>query len=218
MFTEDGAGQLELDSFPLLKSYGDVISALTVLLTEEHDYKTVVLDSLDHLEPLVWQKTVENANNPAINSIEDFGYGKGYIEAQAYWREILTLLDRLRNEKGIAYILTAHAHIKRFDSPECESYDRYQIKLHDKASALVQESLDCVFFCNYQTVVQKSDVGFGKEKTRGIGTGQRNIYTVEKPAYIAKNRFGLPEKMPLDWQAFVTALQANKQKGTNING
>ncbi|WP_163836922.1 ATP-binding protein [Spartinivicinus ruber] len=215
LFTEDGAGQLTVDSFPLLKSYEDVIGALNALLNEEHDYKTVVLDSLDHLEPLVWEHTAVKAGKV---SIEDFGFGKGYLEALNNWRQILDLLDRLRNEKNMAYILTAHAHIKRFDSPECEPYDRYQIKLHDKASALVQESLDCVFFCNYQTVVQKTDVGFGKEKTRGIGTGQRNIYTVEKPAYIAKNRFNLPEKLPLDWGAFVTALQNNKAVGTNING
>ncbi|NYZ70013.1 AAA family ATPase, partial [Endozoicomonas sp. SM1973] len=139
-------------------------------------------------------------------SVEDFGYGKGYTEAQKYWREILNLLDRLRNEKNIAYILTAHAHIKRFDSPETDSYDRYQIKLNDKASGLVQESVDCVLFCNYQVNINKADVGFGKEKARGISTGQRLIHTVEKPAYIAKNRFNLPEKMPLSWEAFTNAL------------
>ncbi|NYZ70527.1 AAA family ATPase, partial [Endozoicomonas sp. SM1973] len=61
LFTEDGAGQLALDSFPLLKTYEDVISALNALINEEHDFKTVVLDSLDHLEPLVWEHTATKA-------------------------------------------------------------------------------------------------------------------------------------------------------------
>lgn len=215
LFTEDGAGLLEVDSFPLLKSYDDVISSLTSLLNEEHEFKTVVLDSLDHLEPLVWEKVTNAAN---VDSIASIDFGKGYTEALTYWRQIMDLLDRLRNEKNIAYVLIGHSNIKRFDSPDCEPYDRYQLKLHDKASGLVQERVDCVFFCNYQTVVQKTNVGFGKEKARGIGTGQRHVYTVEKPAYKAKNRFNLPEKLPLSWGAFMTALQNNKTTGTNING
>ncbi|MCX4027879.1 ATP-binding protein [Spartinivicinus marinus] len=203
LFTEDGAGQLELNSFPLLTSYFDVIQALAALYNEEHNFQTVVLDSLDHLEPLIWSHTAQQCNK---DSIEDFGYGKGYMEALRYWREILGWLDALRNQKGMIYILTAHTHIKRFDSPETDSYDRYQIKLNDKASGLVQESVDCVLFCNYQVNINKADVGFGKEKARGISTGQRLIHTVEKPAYIAKNRFNLPEKMPLSWEAFTNAL------------
>lgn len=216
LFTEDGAGLLEVDSFPLLKSYDDVISSLTALINEEHDYKTVVLDSLDHLEPLIWNEVAKKANKA---NIEDIGFAKGYIMALSYWRQIIDLLDRLRNEKNIAYILIGHINVKRFDSPETEPYDRYQLKLHDKAGAFIQECVDCVFFCNYQTAIQKSTLGNGQTRVRGVSNGQRYIYTVEKPAYKAKNRFNLPEQLPLDWQAFVTALQANKQQnlGNNIN-
>ncbi|MBU2708778.1 ATP-binding protein [Zooshikella marina] len=214
LFTEDGAGLLELDSFPVLKSYEDTTSALNALLCEEHEFKTVVLDSLDHLEPLVWDIVAKKAGK---NSIEEIGFGKGYIEALAYWRVILDLLDRLRVEKKMAVILISHSNIKRFDSPETEPYDRYQLKLHDKASALMQEWSDCVLFCNYQTTIQRDKLSNGQDKARGVGTGQRNIYTVEKPAYKAKNRFNLPEKMPLSWEAFMTALQTNSQRGTTIN-
>lgn len=203
LFTEDGAGLLELNSFPLLTTYADVIQALSVLYHEKHAYKTVVIDSLDHLEPLIWSHTAKQFNK---ESIEAFGYGKGYIEAVHFWREIITWLNALRNQRGMTYILIAHSHIKRFDSPETDSYDRYQIKLNEKASSFIQESVDCVFFCNYQVNINKADVGFGKEKARGISTGQRLIHTVEKPAYIAKNRFNLPEKLPLSWGDFTNAL------------
>ncbi|RDH44644.1 ATP-binding protein [Zooshikella ganghwensis] len=203
LFTEDGAGALQVNAFPLLTSFPDVISALQALYQEQHEFQTVVLDSLDHLEPLIWTYTAQQHGK---SSIEDFGYGKGYGEALTYWRQCLAWLDALRNEKNMAIILIAHTQVKRFDSPETEPYDRYQIKLHDRASALIQESVDCVLFTNFKTVVKKTDVGFGNEVTRGITTGQRVLYTQETPAFLAKNRYGLPPEIPLQWDAFSQAL------------
>jgi hypothetical protein len=52
----------------------------------------------------------------------------------------------------------------------------------------------------------KSDVGFNKKVTRALGSGERVLYTAERPAFLAKNRYGLPDVMPLDWGAFGAAL------------
>lgn len=213
--TEDGLGGLEVDTFPPAKSYRDVIDAIAALYTSEHDYKTVVLDSLDHLEPLIWKHLCDVYVGPKgerYSSIEEFGYGKGYIEALDLWREILTGLDALRNEKGMTIILIGHTEVKRFESPTSASYDRYQIKLHKRASELVQESVDCVLFADYQTVIEKEEKGFGATKSRGISTGKRYVFTQGAPGYLAKNRYNLPPKLPLSWQAFSDAL--NNKKGT----
>ncbi len=51
--TEDGLDQIDTDSFPLCHSLDDVMAALTALATEEHDYQTVVIDSLDWLARLI---------------------------------------------------------------------------------------------------------------------------------------------------------------------
>jgi AAA domain len=192
--TEDGQGTLDLTSFPLSKSYGDVMEALTSLATEDHSFGTVVVDSLDWLEPLIWKKVAEDAN---LKSIEDIGYGKGYVAALDLWREYLAALDYLRNVKRMVIIQTAHAEIKRFDSPETEAYDRYNIKLHKSASALVQEHCDVVLFANYRVGTQQSDAGFGQKKTRAVGSGQRAIFTQEKPAFHAKTRFTMPDSIEL---------------------
>ena len=103
-------------------------------------------------------------------------------------------------------IQIAHADIKRFDSPEHEPYDRYVIKLHARAAALLQEHSDIVLFANYRVSTVKSDVGFNKKVTRALGSGERVLYTAERPAFLAKNRFGLPDTLPLDWQAFAAAM------------
>ncbi len=210
--TEDGLGKLEVDAFPMMTSFQDVLDALSALYTSEHQYQTVIIDSLDHLEPLVWQHLCDHYVGPKgerYQSIEDFGYGKGFLLALDLWRQLLEGLDALRNDKGMAFILIAHSEIKRFESPMTDSYDRYQIKLHKRASDLVQESVDCVMFADYKTVIEKEEGGFNKVKTRGISTGQRYLYTEARPSFVAKNRYGLPAELPLNWQAFSDALTNN---------
>ncbi len=194
--TEDGLGSIAVPTFGLLRSFDEVMQAIGSLYDEEHAFQTVVVDSLDWLEPLIWQHTAQQHNQP---NIEAFGYGKGYLAALDNWRAVLEGLNALRDERGMAVILLAHAEIKRFDSPETEPYDRYQPKLHVRASALVQEHVDAVLFANYRISTLKSDAGFGKKVVRGVSGGDRLLHTVERPAFLAKNRFGLPETLPLSW-------------------
>jgi len=194
--TEDGLGTIGAFTFGVLRSFDAVMEALRCLCTEEHDFETLVVDSLDWLEPLIWQHTAQTHNQP---DIEAFGYGKGYLAALDTWRRFLDGVNALRDERGMGVILIAHAEIRRFDSPETEPYDRYQPKLHRSASALVQEHVDAVLFANYRVSTLKSDVGFNKKVVRGVSGGDRLLHTVERPAFLAKNRFGLPETLPLSW-------------------
>jgi hypothetical protein len=203
VLTEDGLGMLKVDHFPLARTFDEVMEALAALYTEPHDYKTVVVDSVDWLEPLVWQRT---CRDNGWSSIEDPGYGKGYIAALDLWRQYLDGLNALRDERGMTVIQIAHTDIRRFDSPEHEPYDRYVIKLHARAAALLQEHSDVVLFANYRISTVKSDVGFNKKVTRALGSGERVLYTTERPAFLAKNRYGLPDVLPLDWQAFAAAM------------
>jgi hypothetical protein len=201
--TEDGLGTISAPTFGMLRSFDEVMQAIGSLYDEAHDFQTVVVDSLDWLEPLIWQHTAQQHKQP---NIEAFGYGKGYLAALDAWRSVLEGLNALRDARGMAVILLAHAEIKRFDSPETEPYDRYQPKLHARASALVQEHVDAVLFANYRITTLKSDAGFGKKVVRGVTGGDRLLHTVERPAFLAKNRFGLPETMPLSWPEFAAGI------------
>ena len=198
--TEDGLGSLAVEHFPLATSVDDVLSAVGSLYSDKHDFKTVALDSVDWLENLIW-KEIEAKYDP-----KELAYGKGAVIAAERWREVLNGLNALRNEKGMSVILIAHCTIKRFDSPETEPFDRYQPKLQDRANALIREWCDAVLFANYKTIVKKDDVGFNKTVARGISTGERLLFTAERPAYMAKNRYGLPESIPLSWEAFESAI------------
>jgi len=200
ILTEDGLGSLKVDHFPMAQSFDDVMGAIDSLYTEKHDFETVVLDSLDWLEAII-QREIEGKHEA-----KELAYGKGALIAAEKWREILEGFNALRNDKGMAVILIAHTTIKRFDSPETEPYDRYQPKLQERSNAVVREWCDALLFANYKTIVKNADVGFNKAVARGISTGERLLYTSEKPAYMAKNRYNLPESIPLSWNAFIEAM------------
>lgn len=190
---EDGIGALDVP-FWNIASFADMMEAIGVLYSEEHDRKTLVIDSLDWLEPFVW---AEACRRNGWENIEAPGYGKGYVGAAAIWREYLEGIRALRDDKGMTIVQIAHEDIKRFDSPDTDPYDRYQIKLHSRAAALVQEHADIVGFMNYRVSIKTTDVGFGQKKLRGVGGGQRVLYLEERPAFLAKNRYSMPPSIDI---------------------
>ena len=66
ILTEDGLGALDVPHFSLATSFDDILQAQGALYTEPHEFKTVVVDSLDWLEPLVWKHVCERNGWPSI--------------------------------------------------------------------------------------------------------------------------------------------------------
>lgn len=206
--TEDGSSELDVARFPLARSLQDILTAIKELGTQEHDYKTVIIDSLDHAEPLVWAHTCEEGGK---KTIEAFGYGKGYVEALYHWRTIFDGLKKLRERKGMAVILISHVQVKRFDDPSSDGYDRFVPKLHKEAANLAIEECDAWGFANYETKVIETTK---EDRKRAVGQGKRIIWWEERPSHLAKNRYNLPANMPLDWATFAAALKEHKTKTT----
>ena len=206
--TEDGLSEIDCSKFPLAKSFDDVVLQLQAVRDEQHDYGTVVIDSLDWLERLVWDRVCADYG---VKSIEkaDGGYGKGYVHALTYWRQIVSLLNDIRARKGMAVILIAHAAVERFEDPEHAAYDRYTPRLHKAACSLVCEWVDAVLFASRRMRVDSTT---GKAAPVGADGGERILRTNGSPACIAKNRFGLPTELPLSWSAFVEALKPGAAK------
>lgn len=197
--TEDGLADIDCESFPLARSFGDVMAALEALYSSEHGYGTVVIDSLDWLERLIW---AEVCRDRGVENIEDIGYAKGYTYAIDKWRIVLNALDALRSDRGLTVVLIAHSKIEKYENPETIPYDRYSPRLHKLASALVQEWADEVLFATYRVHTVKVAEGFDKAKHNGIGTGERILRTIERPAHVAKNRLNLPDELPLDFRVY----------------
>ena len=204
--TEDGLGEIDCRKFPLAQNLGDVIAALTALRDEDHEFRTVVIDSLDWLERLIFDEVCKEFG---VRSIEkaDGGFGKGYVDALVHWRRVLSLLDELRNKRGMMVILLAHAKVERFEDPENTAYDRYAPRLHKHAASLISEWVDAVMFATKRMRVSKDGDARAIASPIGADGGERVLRTNGSPACIAKNRFSLPNEIPLSWDAFLQAYQ-----------
>ena len=218
--TEDGLDEIDCDKFPLAASYDEVAAALSELRREKHDYETVVIDSLDWLERLIWDKLCEQHGVSSIERV-DGGYARGYTHALTFWREIIDHLNALRNRNGMVVLLIAHSKVERFEDPESSSYDRFAPRLHKHAAALVCEWCDAVLFATRKIRTQSEDAGFNRKRTiahaLGKDGGERILRCVGGPSCIAKNRYAITEELPLEWAALVQAMSNNHQ-GAKSNG
>jgi len=207
---EDGIGKLDINHFPIVTTYQQMIDAITAL-HGDHPFKTLVVDSLDWCEPLVWEATCQ-ANEKS--SIEAFGYGKGYVESDKYWRMLLGGFDSLRANKGMHVVLLAHSEVKNIAPPDSDSYDRYQLRLHKRAFNLWKDWAEILLFLNYRISIKKEDKGFS-DRTRAIGSGDRVIYTSERPAWDAKNRYSMSDEIFIGKDETFSAFHAALETSTN---
>ncbi|WP_425070674.1 ATP-binding protein [Sagittula sp. S175] len=190
--TEDGSGALEITSFSegAITEWSDVDAALTELATEDHDFKTLVIDSVTQLEPLIWAETCRRNNWP---DIEQPGYGKGYLAADEVWREFLNACTWLRDYKRMCVVMIGHEVVETFSDPEREDYNRYKLRLHKRAEALIRERVDIVGFLNQAVALDKGKKG--DERAVAKGSGQRQLNLAPRPTFEAGNRYGMPDKI-----------------------
>lgn len=198
--TDDGTDHMDVARIPAPKTWADVKAAVSALTFEEHDFKSLVIDTVNGLEPLVHAHICREANVKSIEDV-DGGFGKGYVRAEEEWIEFFRSLKRLREKMNV--IILGHAKIKPTDDIyQGERYDRYILKMHERAADIVLESVDCMFFANYEQVASKEK---GAKKAKMRGEGRRRMFTEQRPAFVAKNRFDLPFEMDLSWEEFIQA-------------
>jgi len=209
--TEDGISDLNVMAYPLSETVKDVWDAVIELGGEEHPYKTVVIDSADWLERLIWDKVVAMKGNH-VKAITDIDFGKGYGEASTEFSKILTALDGCR-AKGMHVVILAHARTVKVEPPGQSAYTRYEPKLHKTssngpcASEILQEWCDELLFANYRIDVRSENQGFNRERGIAIGGGERMIYTQERATHVAKTRMRLPAEMSLDFSQYAQFIQ-----------
>jgi len=92
------------------------------------------------------------------------------------------------------------------EDPTLPSYDRLDLKMHKRASALAEEYCDVIGLARMQVNTVSEDKGFNAKRTRATTTGARELLTVGQPGFLAKNRYGLTSPLPLSWQAFADAM------------
>ncbi|MEG0327772.1 MAG: ATP-binding protein [Erysipelothrix sp.] len=178
-------------SWPMLMSQVEYVK-------QNKPCSTYVVDTADWAEKLAKEYII--GQSPNTKSIEDFGYGKGYTMLAEEWGRFLNKLQELV-DVGINVVILAHAMMRKFEQPqELGSYDRWELKLEKKTAPLTKEWADAVLFATYEIyVVNVDNQGAAKGKNKAQG-GARIMHTTHNPAWDAKNRWGLADKVPFEFK------------------
>lgn len=178
--------------FPEVMEWNEMLSQIEWLTTSNHDYRTLVMDTLNGFERLCHEFVCARDYNNCWGKNGFTSYMQGYDVSLADWRIMLNALDRLRDAKSMSIICLCHTKVATFKNPEGADYDRYQPDMHPKTWSLTHKWADFVAFINFETFVEKD----GK-RAKATGGQQRIMYTERHAAYDAKNRLGLPSEIVL---------------------
>lgn len=189
--TEGSTKKLDVKRFDVPSSWQMLLQQAEYVRNNK-PCKTYVIDTADWAEKLCTQAICARANKTGI---EDFGYGKGYTYLKEEFGKLLNILEEVINQ-GIHVVFTAHSYLKKFEQPdEMGAYDRYEMKLTKYVAPMLKEWADAVLFANYKTYVISDENG--KKKAQG---GTRIMFTTHNPCWDAKNRDGLPDELPFDFE------------------
>lgn len=197
--TEGSTYHMDVRRVDKPKSWAELNNVVKEFYLEDPVCKTLVIDTADWAEQLCVSSLCEKYKKKGI---EDFGYGKGYTYLQEEFGKLLVSLESVIAH-GINVVLTAHAKMRKFEQPdEVGAYDRWELKLTKQVAPMVKEWADLVLFANYKTYVVTTEDQ--KHKAQG---GKRVLYTAHHPCWDAKNRHGLPDEIPMEYEAIRAAIE-----------
>lgn len=196
---EDGSGHLYVRRLPTPPTWDVLIDECRSVCEQPEDVSTIVIDSVDAAERLCQAEVCRRAKK---NSIEAWGYGKGYVIAAEEFEKLLEVLDRCI-AAGVNVMLIAHSQMRKFERPdEAGAYDRFEVKLNKHVASMTKEWSDAVLFLDYETFVSVDDNGKGHAEG-----GKRVIRTSHSVSWDAKNRWGLPDKLRLDAEGIAKVME-----------
>ena len=195
--TEDRVKHIGCSKTEVVTSYDDILQVFEYLI-DGSPYRTVIIDTLDWMEPMVHKAVCEKKGFKSLidDHNKDVNYGRGLKHhAVEGWKTFLQNCDILREKANMSIILVAHSTIEKISPPDTDAYDRWSLKLDKNAVAVVEEWADVIGFYNREIVVRKEDDGFNKKKGKAIDVEGRRILnlTTSSPSWISGNSYNLPD-------------------------
>jgi hypothetical protein len=184
---------VEVDAVQGLNNFEAVMNTLAAVHSDARGYESLVIDTLDALEPHVLQYT---CSKHGWKNIQQPSYGKGWVAADDEWRRFIRGITAIRDKHNMTIVLVSHAEVVRVEDPRVPTFTTYAPKINKRARALVVDACDVVGFLaeDLRTVVD--DGGF-KERTRATASTGRFLFLEGRPSFLAKNRYGISEKVPI---------------------
>jgi hypothetical protein len=110
-------------------------------------------------------------------------------------------------------VILGHSIIKPFHSPITEGWDRWEMKINAKAAGLLSEWTDELLYAAFESFAVKDPK---TKRIKGVSSGARLIYSTRNAAWDAKTRRGLPDQIPLSWDAFEAAASGSAADATAL--
>lgn len=188
--SEDNS-ELDAARFPIVKRWADLEAALKALRDEPHDFKTLVIDTIDTLQDVAQIEIL--SKEPGKNMATACGgFGKAYDQMQSMFLKMREDYLKPIRQKGMNIVILCHAQKSKHEDPiTASSWDSYQTSMHKKVQPIFQDWVSAILFAQYRLAKAATDEG----KSYVVGDGRRVLYTEERPSHVAKNRFSLPETM-----------------------
>ncbi len=206
----------DVPHFPELNSFPEIISAIDWLADNEHDHKTLVIDTLNGAERLCHEHV---CRRDYAGDWGEKGFGKfqdGFKVAVADWELLQAAIDRLREKKRMGFIGLCHTDIKNFKNPLGTDYDRFRPSLNEKTWNVCSRWADHILFANFHVEVAVD--GPKAKKGKGLGGDKRYMQVTRTAAWDAKNRCGLTDEIDMGdsgaeaWGNFIEAIKAGKEQ------
>lgn len=199
---EDGTGALNCVRFPRPQNVGEVYGMITSLVNDQHDFQTLVVDSLDWFERMC---EAEVKHRLKCQSLADLDWGQGYAALANEFGGLFTYLDWLRAERRMNIILIAHSEIERYQPPDMPAFDRHRPKLNKRCWPLAVEWADDLLFATIEIITRQA--GPRDKRIQAVSKGTRVLRCVDRGNQVGGNRASLPDVLPLDWRAYAAAIE-----------
>jgi len=202
-------------SLGVTETEAKLMEQLHALIRDEHDYKTLIIDSVTGLESMFINEVI--ADDPKAKNIQQAagGYGAGRDTVAAKHSRVRKAAELLRTKRGMNVVFLAHSDINRVDPPDGESYTQFSLRLHGKSQSPYIDEVDVVGQIKQPTAL----VGEGRK--RAIGQDERVLLCTMTPAAVTKNRLGISEEIEIEpgknplakWVVGGRARKAQPKKG-----
>lgn len=181
------------DAFPLLTKPDDLWEQLRALVVEEHDYRTVIIDSVTALERLFVEDILSNEKPGKGLQQACGGYGAGFDVLASMHQRVRKAAGVLVERRNINVVFVGHADTIKLELPNTEPYMSYTLRLNKKSMPSYIDDVDVVGFLRLETFIK----GGEDERKMAISDGSRELICYATAENVSKNRYGITEPIPV---------------------
>lgn len=201
------------DAFPKLEKADDLWPQIMALLQEDHQYKTLVIDSVSALEALFVKSVMDTDGRAKSINQALGGYGAGVSAVASMHQRVRKAAGLLSERKDMAIVFISHADLETMRLPDTDDYMRYSLRLMAKSLPPYIDDVDLVGFVRLVSALRGED----GDRKKVISNGERELICYATAASVAKNRYGITEPIEvvpgLNPLATLPGLATVKPKG-----